>query len=240
MSRRKKKNTHGMIITLVIVLLITIYYTFESDIKIFIYKKFFNYPTYAIGTIPDYNGKDYIYINDNKPNFSEEDMKTESFESYSKLDFLGRCGVAFANISKDLMPKEKRDDISNVTPSGFIQASYEEVEGKYLYNRCHLIGFQLTGENDNPKNLITCTSHMNQDVMVTFENKVADYIKKTGNHVLYRVTPVYEEANLVATGVQIEALSVEDKGLGIKFNVFIYNVQNNININYSTGESALA
>ncbi len=240
MSKRKKTSSKSLIVSLILVLLITIYYNFESEIKIFIYKTFFNYPTYNIGDIPEYNGKDYIYINDNIPEFNDSDLSEKSFENYSKLDFLGRSNVAFANISLELMPDKKREDISNVTPTGFIQASYENIEGKYLYNRCHLIGFQLTGENDNPKNLITCTSHMNQDVMVEFENKVAKYIKETHNHVLYRVTPIYKEANLVASGVQIEALSVEDNGRGIKFNVYIYNVEKGIKINYANGESTLA
>ena len=240
MAKRRKQSSKSLVITLILVLLITIYYNFESEIKIFIYKTFFNYPTYTIGDIPKYEGKDYIYINDNIPEFIDADKKTESFEQYSKLDFLGRCGVAYANIGIDLMPQSDREDISGITPSGYIQASYEEVDGKYLYNRCHLIGFQLTGENDNPKNLITCTSHMNKEVMLIFENKVADYIKRTKNHVLYRVTPIFEGANLVATGVQMEALSVEDNGLGIKFNVFIYNNEEGININYANGESTLA
>ena len=240
MSKRKKTSSKSLIVSLILVLLITIYYNFESEIKIFIYKTFFNYPTYNIGDIPEYNGKDYIYINDNIPEFNDSDLSEKSFENYSKLDFLGRSNVAFANISLELMPDKKREDISNVTPTGFIQASYENIEGKYLYNRCHLIGFQLTGENDNPKNLITCTSHMNQDVMVESENKVAKYIKETHNHVLYRVTPIYKEANLVASGVQIEALSVEDNGRGIKFNVYIYNVEKGIKINYANGESTLA
>ncbi len=235
---RRKQSSKSLIITLILILLIAVYYNFESEIKTFIYKNFFHYPTYNIGDIPEYNGEDYLYINDNNPTFSEEEINTNSFENYSKLDFLGRCGVAFANISFDLMPDEDREDISSVNPTGFIQESYENVDGKYLYNRCHLIGFQLTGENDNPKNLITCTSHMNKEVMTIFENKVAKYIKETHNHVLYRVTPIYKEANLVASGVQMEALSVEDNGKGIKFNVYIYNIQDGIYINYANGESA--
>ena len=240
MRKRKKQNSKTLLISLFIVLLVTIYYNFETEIKMFIYKTFFDYPTYNIGNIPEYNGSDYIYINDNEPTFSDDLINTNSFESYSKLDFLGRCGVALANISKDLMPKEDREDISEVIPSGWVQESYDIVDGKYLYNRCHLIGFQLTGENDNERNLITCTSHMNKDVMVTFENKVAEYIKKTNNHVLYRVTPIFKEANLVASGVQLEALSIEDHGKGIKFNVYIYNIEEGININYLNGESSLS
>ena len=181
-----------------------------------------------------------IPINNNEPNFTEElKSKTKSFENYSKLDKIGRAQVAFANISKDLMPNEERTSIGQVKPSGWHTVKYDIVDGKYLYNRCHLIGFQLTGENANNKNLITCTRSMNTGAMLDFENKVAKYIKKTGNHVLYRVTPIYKDTNKLASGVQMEAYSVEDNGKGIKFNVYIYNVQDGIEINYKTGESKL-
>ena len=187
--------------------------------------------------IPEYDGHPYVIINNNEPEFSVTDLIVKSYETYSSLDFLGRCGRAEALIGKDLMPKEERGDISNVTPSGFIQATYSEVPGKYLYNRCHLIGFQLTGENDNKQNLITCTRQMNTLMEEEFESKVASYIKETNNHVLYRVTPLFDGQNLLASGVQMEALSVEDNGKGIKFNVYLYNVQDNITIDYKTGES---
>ena len=166
-------------------------------------------------------------------------LKKDTFEEYSNLDLLGRCGVAFANISKDLMPTEERGSIGMIKPSGWHTVKYDIVDGKYLYNRCHLIGYQLTGENANEKNLITCTRETNTGVMLEYENKVADYIKKTNNHVLYRVTPIYKDTNLVASGIQMEALSVEDNGKGIKFNIYVYNVQDGIEIDYKTGESKL-
>lgn len=195
--------------------------------------------SYSMDNIPEYSGDSYVIINDNIPYFTEEDYTTESFETYSKLDSLGRCGVAYANISIDLMPTEERGSIGMIKPSGWHTIKYDIVDGKYLYNRCHLIGYQLTGENANEKNLITCTRFMNTTSMLEFENKVASYIKETNNHVLYRVTPIYEDENLLATGVEMEAYSVEDNGKGIKFNVFIYNVQDGITIDYKTGDSKL-
>ena len=194
--------------------------------------------SYDIEQIPEYNGKYYVIINDNEPNFTDEEKTTTSFEQYSNLDSLGRCGVAYANISIDLMPTEKRGSIGMIKPSGWHTVKYDNIDGKYLYNRCHLIGYQLTGENANEKNLITCTRYMNTVGMLEFENKVASYIKETNNHVLYRVTPIFNEEDLLAKGVQMEALSVEDNGKGIKFNVFVYNVQDGININYSNGNSS--
>ena len=193
-----------------------------------------------INNIPAYSGNDYIVLNNNIPNFSDSDLTTTSFEEYSPLDSLGRCGVAYANIGTDLMPTEERESISSVKPSGWQSIKYDIVEGKYLYNRSHLIGFQLTAENANKSNLITGTRYFNANLMLPYENMVADYIKETNNHVLYRVTPVFEENNLVATGVQMEAKSVEDNGEGIEFNVFVYNVQPGITIDYATGASALA
>ncbi len=201
---------------------------------------YYQMASYDIGQIPEYNGNSYIIINNNIPSFSEEDMKTSSFERYSNHDILGRCGVAFANISKDMMPTEERESIGMIKPSGWHTVKYDIVDGKYLYNRCHLIGYQLTGENANEKNLITCTRYMNTIGMLQFENKVAEYIKKTNNHVLYRVTPIFEGDNLLASGVQMEALSIEDNGEGIKFNVYVYNIQEGITIDYSNGESSLS
>ena len=184
-----------------------------------------------------YDGKPYVVINDNDPDFTDADMTTTSFESYGELDGLGRCTTAFANIGKDLMPAEKRGSIGEVKPTGWQTAKYDNVDGKYLYNRCHLIGYQLTGENANEKNLITGTRYLNVDGMLPFENMVADYIKETNNHVLYRVTPVFSGDNLVASGVHMEAKSVEDNGDGILFNVYCFNAQPGIAIDYATGDS---
>lgn len=186
-----------------------------------------------------YDGKPYVVINDNDPDFTDADMTTTSFERYGELDGLGRCTTAFANIGKDLMPAEKRGPIGEVKPTGWQTAKYDNVDGKYLYNRCHLIGYQLTGENANEKNLITGTRYLNVDGMLPFENMVADYIKETNNHVLYRVTPVFSGDNLVASGVQMEAESVEDNGDGILFNVYCFNAQPGIAIDYATGNSHL-
>ena len=194
----------------------------------------------SLEDIPEFTDSPYIKINDNQPYFTEDDYSDASYESYGKLDKLGRCTSAIANIGKDLMPTEKRGAIGSVKPTGWQVAKYDFVDGKYLYNRCHLIGFQLTGENANEKNLITGTRYMNVDGMLPFENMVADYIKETNNHVLYRVTPVFKDNELVARGVLIEALSVEDKGEGICFNVYCYNNQPGVTINYATGESELS
>ena len=190
--------------------------------------------SFSLEDIPAWSGEPYVAVDGNQPDFPEEDMTSVSFETYSELDTLGRCGVAYANVGQDLMPTEDRESISSVTPSGWINREYD---GEYLYNRCHLIGFQLTGENANEENLITGTRYMNVDGMLPFENLVADYVKETDNHVLYRVTPVFEGQNLVASGVQMEAWSVEDEGEGVCFNVYVYNVQPGITIDYATGES---
>ena len=190
-----------------------------------------------ITELPEYTGSPYAAVNGNQPEFTESDFTEESFETYSELDELGRCRTAYANIGKDLMPTEKRGAIGKVKPSGWHTVKYDTVDGKYLYNRCHLIGFQFTAENANAKNLITGTRYLNTEGMLPFENMVADYVNETENHVLYRVRPIYTDDNLVADGVQIEAMSVEDKGEGILFNVYCYNVQPGISIDYSTGES---
>lgn len=189
--------------------------------------------------IPQYSNKSYVIINGNEPYFSEEDINTNTFEKYGELDNLGRCTLAYANIDKSMMPTEKRGSIGSIKPTGWHTIKYDIVDGKYLYNRCHLIGYQLTGENANEKNLITCTRSMNTIGMLEFENKVAKYIKDTNNHVLYRVTPVFEGDNLLATGVEMEALSIEDNGEGIKFNVFVYNIEDGVIIDYKTGDSKL-
>ena len=232
-----KKKNKKLIAKIVILLLILASFYFQDDITKFLNNNIET--SYAVDSVPEYFGSEYIIINDNVPEFAESDFTTESFEEYSELDSLGRCGVAFANIGQDLMPTEERGSIGYIKPSGWQTVKYDIVDGKYLYNRCHLIGYQLTGENANPNNLITCTRNMNASVMVKFENDVADYIKETNNHVLYRVTPVFEGDNLLASGVHIEAESVEDKGEGIQFNVYIYNVQEGISIDYKTGESSL-
>ena len=193
----------------------------------------------TLDAIPEYSGSPYVEINGNIPDFRESDYSTEVFESYSELDSLGRCGICFANIGIELMPTEERGEIGQIKPSGWQLAKYDCVDGKYLYNRCHLIGYQLSGENANEKNLITGTRYMNVEGMLPFENMVADYVESTGNHVLYRVTPVFDGNNLVASGVQMEAKSVEDDGVGVCFNVYVYNCQPGVAIDYANGLSVL-
>ncbi len=231
---RKKKGKSPSLIKFVILLLLAV----GSYI-------FYNYGPGAaphavsVADIPAYSGHAYVVINDNQPLFSEDELVADSYEFYSELDGLGRCGYAMASIGLDMMPTEERESISSVKPSGWVQAQYDFVEAQNLYNRCHLIGFQLTGENANEKNLITGTRYLNTKGMLPYENMVADYIKETGNHVIYRVTPIYEGSNLVASGVQLEAWSVEDQGEGICFHVYLYNVQPGVVIDYATGESRL-
>ena len=191
-----------------------------------------------LSQVPEYSGQPYVAINNNEPEFDEGDFTVSSFEAYSSLDSLGRCGAAYANIGGDLMPTEKRGSIGSVKPAGWHTVKYDNVDGKYLYNRCHLIGYQLTGENANERNLMTGTRYMNVEGMLPFEDMVADYIRETDNHVLYRVTPIYDGNNLLASGVQMEAASVEDNGEGIWYNVYVYNVQPGISIDYATGESS--
>lgn len=192
----------------------------------------------SLDSLPAYSGSPFAVINNNIPYFTDEDQTEVSYEYYSELDKLGRCGTAAACVGTDLMPTEKRTAINRVKPSGWHTVKYDCVDGKYLYNRCHLIGYQLSGENANEKNLITGTRYMNTEGMLPFENMVADYVKETGNHVLYRVTPIFEGSDLVSRGVEMEAYSVEDDGEGICFNVFVYNVQPDISIDYSTGNSS--
>lgn len=193
----------------------------------------------SLDAIPAYDGKAYVAVNNNEPFFTDSDMTTTAFENYSDLDSLGRCGVAYANICKDIMPTEERGKIGMIKPSGWHTVKYDVIKDRYLYNRCHLIGYQLAGENANPKNLITGTRYLNVEGMLPFENLVADYVNNTGNHVLYRVTPMFSGSNLVANGVLIEAKSVEDNGGGILFNVYCYNVQPGVEINYENGDSWL-
>ena len=236
MQKRRNKTKLKQIFTILIVIIFTCLIYINDN-----YNNTENINTngnlISIDEIPEYSGEAYIEINNNIPNFKESDYTTEAFEDYSELDDYGRCGVAYANICKEIMPKkgEKRGDISNVKPTGWKQKKYN---GEYLYNRCHLIGYQLSDENDNELNLITGTRYFNVTGMLPFENKVAEYIKENeNNHVLYRVTPVFEGKNLLASGVEIEAYSVEDNGKGICFNVYVYNIQPGITINYLTGES---
>ena len=178
--------------------------------------------------VPAYSGEPYTAVNNNEPYFTSDNLTTEAFENYSELDALGRCGVAYANVCLETMPTEKRGSISEVKPTGWHSVKYDNVDGKSLYNRCHLIGYQLTAENANQQNLITGTRYLNVDGMLPFENMVADYVKETDNHVLYRVTPIFTGDNLVADGVLMEGYSVEDEGDGICFCV------------YATGDSWLS
>ena len=236
--KRKKRNISMLLSSLALALIIGIYTYYTDNSSAYVNNDDITNIKYDISDIDKFTGYNYIELNGNVPVFEEIDT-SKSFEEYSELDSLGRAGSAFANIGVDLMPTEKRGSIGMIKPSGWHTIKYDIVDGKYLYNRCHLIGYQLTGENANEKNLITCTRQMNTKGMLDFENKVADYIKSTSNHVLYRVTPVYKDDNLLATGVIIEAKSVEDNGEGILFNVFVYNIQNGIEIDYKTGESSL-
>ena len=192
---------------------------------------------FSLREIPAYSGTPYTEVNGNQPYFTEEELTTQSFETYSELDSLGRCGVAYANVGQNLMPTEPRGEIGAVKPSGWHLVKYDNVDGKYLYNRCHLIAYMLAAENANPQNLITGTRYLNVQGMLPFETKVCDYVKNTGNHVLYRVTPIFDGDNLLADGVLMEAYSVEDAGEGICFCVFAYNVQPGIGIDYATGDN---
>ena len=255
MSKRKRKNNKSytkLLVGLVLIIIIGIIGYINPDLQEMILgntntvstntvsQENLSYTTsFDLNSIPEYEDSPYVVLNDNKPDFSENELTTDSFEKYSDLDSLGRCGPAFANISLDTMPadNEERESISSIEPSGWINKKYDTVDGGYLYNRCHLIGYQLSAENANEKNLITGTRYMNTEGMLPFENQIADYVKETRNHVLYRVTPIFENDNLVASGVQLEAMSVEDNGEGICFNIYCYNVQPGIIIDYKTGES---
>ena len=239
-KRKQRKSPFKSLISLVLILAILIFGYFARDYIL----DFIGIGTEApisLSEIPEFSGEPYVKINGGVPFFTEEEITTKSFEDYSLLDELGRCGVAMACIGVDIMPKEgeEREGIAHIEPTGWVQAEYDCVSGKKLYNRCHLIGFQLTGENDNERNLITGTRFMNWDGMVDFENMVADYIKDTGNHVMYRVTPIFEKYEYVARGVLMEAYSVEDNGDGIQFCVYCYNNQPGVVIDYKTGRSWL-
>ena len=223
----KKKLTFGSV-ALVVILLVAYFFALPQPEPV---------PTVTLDAVPAYAGEPFVVLNDNIPQFAQDSYVTQSYEAYGELDALGRCTQAVACIGKDLMPTEERGSIGQVKPSGWQTVKYDFVDGKYLYNRCHLIGFQLTGENANEMNLITGTRYMNVEGMLPFENMVADYIKETGHHVLYRVIPVYDGSNLVASGVTMEAYSVEDNGDGICFFVYVYNVQPGVEIDYSDGSS---
>lgn len=240
MLRRKSSTSLLAKITLVAIIGF-LAYAYQDQIKMYINSWLNDTPkiSYAAKVVPEDEGKLYTYINDNVPNFTEEDYTFTSYEKYSDLDYLGRASTAIAVIGEDLMPTEERGSIGMIKPSGWHTVKYDHIPGKYLYNRCHLIGYQLTGENANEKNLITCTRSMNTEGMLKWENDVASYIKETHNNVIYRVTPVYEDENLLASGVQIEAYSIEDQGKGISFNVFVFNNQKGIEINYANGDSKL-
>ncbi len=191
----------------------------------------------SLDSIPAYDGTPYVVLENNQPLFTEDELTVYAYENYSSLDLLGRCGTAVACLGRELMPTEERGNIGAVKPSGWQTIKFDFVDGKYLYNRCHLIGFQLSGENANDRNLITGTRYMNTEGMLPFENMVADYIKETDNHVMYRVTPIYNGNDPVASGVTMEAYSVEDGGEGVCFYVYCYNVQPGVRIDYTTGNA---
>lgn len=242
--RKSKKNLNKLIITISVAVIFAVTSYFGIEIEEYLnnlsnkYK--ISYTTsFDLTSIPEFTDKPYVVLNDNQPEFTEEELNKTTFEEYSELDYLERCGPAFAKVGIQTMPTEERGEIGQVKPSGWKTVKYDGVDGKYLYNRCHLIGYQLTGENANEKNLITGTRYMNVEGMLPFENMVAEYVRETKNHVLYRVTPIFEGENLVASGVQIEAKSVEDNGEKICFNVYVYNNQPGITIDYANGNSNL-
>ncbi len=247
MARRRKKKKQSVVVLVLLLLLSGAGYTVSSH-----YEELIGYAeewtekdtkktntSYSLEEIPPYQGETYVVLDENIPRFTVEEEQFTG-EEYHELDDLGRCGTAMALVGIETMPTEERGSIGMIKPSGWHTVKYEIVSGKYLYNRCHLIGYQLTGENANEKNLITCTRSMNTTGMLEWENQVADYVKETENHVLYRVTPIFEGDHLLATGVEIEAKSIEDDGKGVQFHVFVYNVQEGIEIDYQTGDSHLA
>lgn len=246
MARRRKKKKQSVVVLVLLLLLSGAGYTVSYH-----YEELIGFAeewtekdtkktntSYSLEEIPPYQGEAYVVLDENIPRFTEEEEQFTR-EEYHELDDLGRCGTAMALVGIETMPTEERGSIGMIKPSGWHTVKYEIVSGKYLYNRCHLIGYQLTGENANEKNLITCTRSMNTTGMLEWENQVADYVKETENHVLYRVTPIFEGDNLLATGVEIEAKSIEDDGKGVQFHVFVYNVQEGIEIDYQTGDSHL-
>ena len=246
MNKREKKQLKKLILTFLLSIVVALigYFSSELDISFITETPVHSGQTQVISfnldEIPEFDEKTpYVIINNNIPEFEENELVPKSFEKYSDLDLLKRCGVAYACVGIETMPTEARQAINKIKPSGWQNARYDFIDGKYLYNRCHLIGYQLTAENANEKNLITGTRFMNVQGMLPFENEVAEYVKKNKKHVLYRVTPIYEGDNLVASGVQMEAESVEDKGKSVLFNVYVYNNQPGVVIDYSTGNSRL-
>lgn len=239
MSRKRKKYTNQSIAVAMIVavmMLITAYQESTKSQEVVSSNRL--EVSFKLEEVPKFSDAPYVVLNENVPDFEESDFTVEPFEKYSELDELGRCGVAFANVCKEIMPVEPRGEIGSIKPSGWHTVRYDDlVEGKYLYNRCHLIGYQLAGENANEKNLITGTRYLNVKGMLPFENQVDAYVEETNHHVLYRVTPIFEGNNLVASGVEMEGYSVEDKGEGVCFHVYVYNCQPGITIDYATGES---
>lgn len=225
-----KKNNRFVLYPLILVVAVIIYLAGGRQSPVY---------SDSVMDVPAFSDAAYVIINENQPEFSEEDMRTKGYEYYSPLDYLGRCGYAIACVGPETMPTEDRGSIGQIKPSGWKTVKYDIVDGKYLYNRCHLIGFQLAGENANEQNLITGTRFLNVEGMLPFENLVADYVVDTGNHVMYRVTPIFDGDNLLARGVQMEAYSVEDNGTGICFNVYVYNCQPGVTINYADGTSKL-
>ncbi len=237
-KRQPKKNKKIFMVFLPLLILFFLCSILKLSDKSAGYETSYEVSDNFLNEIPEFSGEPYIILNENDPDFtSEEKENREAFEYYSELDRLGRCGAAYANICKELMPTEERQAIGHIKPSGWQIVKYDGIDGNYLYNRCHLIGFQLAGENANEKNLITGTRYMNVSGMLPFENLVADYVRRTDHHVLYRVTPHYRGNDLVAAGVQMEAYSIEDEGDGVCFHVFVYNSQPEIGIDYATGES---
>ena len=224
----KGKKVPVFVVIIVIIAAILSWYFTKEDVPDVVYSE-------SVQNVPAFAGEPYVVINNNQPEFTAEDLTTDSYEYYSPLDSIGRCGYTMACVGYDLMPTEERESISSVKPTGWVQREYDHVDGKSLYNRCHLIGFQLTGENANERNLVTGTRYCNVQGMLPFENMVADYVKETRNHVMYRVTPIFDGTDLVARGIQMEAWSVEDKGDGVCFNVYVYNNQPGVTIDYATG-----
>lgn len=239
MTKRQKKKIIVALIAL-IAMAGGAYQKMESSDAAHVSTKAAHAASATLEDIPEYSGTPYAEIDNNRPSFTESELVTSSYEKYSSLDDLGRCGVAVACVGKDLMPTEERGSIGMIKPSGWHLVKYDSVDGKYLYNRCHLIAYELTSENANRENLITGTRYLNVTGMLPFENKVADYVKETGNHVMYRVTPVFDGDDLLASGVHMEAESVEDGGAGISFNIYCYNVQPGIVIDHATGDSHAA
>ena len=213
----KGKKVPVFVVIIVIIAAILSWYFTKEDVPDVVYSE-------SVQNVPAFAGEPYVVINNNQPEFTAEDLTTDSYEYYSPLDSIGRCGYTMACVGFDLMPTEERESISSVKPTGWVQREYDHVDGRSLYNRCHLIGFQLTGENANERNLVTGTRYCNVQGMLPFENMVADYVKETRNHVMYRVTPIFDGTDLVARGIQMEAWSVEDKGDGVCFNVYVYNL----------------